>query len=161
MSWIRVSKLDVRFYALFTVLYATFLTHSILNHHSWSFPTKIFKNIYCYSGFYCTCFKRPILGYSFIQPISSKFYSKSWSLIKSHKNFFKYRILLGFCSTYFKRSGLEFSNYGLNFKHSFTMLYTAFLRHSSLNHQAWSFPTKISKNVERYSVFARSSNDRN
>ena len=138
-----------------------FPTHSILNHQAWSFPTKILKNIYCYSVFYCTCFKRPILGYCFIHPISSKFYSKSWSLIISHKDFLKYRILLGFCSTYFKRSGLGFSNYGFNFKHSFTILYTAFLRHCRLNHQAWSFPTKTSKNVERYPVFARASNDRN
>ena len=130
-----------------------FPTHSILNHQAWSFPTKILKNIYCYSVFYCTCFKRPIFGYCFIHPISSKFYSKSWSLIIPHKNFLKCRILLGFCSTYFKRSGLGFSNYGFNFKHSFTILYTPFLWHSIINDRAWSILTKILTNVERYSDF--------
>ena len=67
--------------------------------------------------------------YCFIHFVSSKFYSKSSSLIISHKNFVKCRLFLRFCSTYFKRSVLGIPNYGFNFKHSFTILYTQFLRH--------------------------------
>ena len=142
--------------------------------------------------------------YYFIHSVSSKFYSKPWSLIIPHKNFLKCRILLGLYSTYFKSSRLRFSNYGFNFKHSFTILYipfvwhsiikwlslinpdknfdkcravlgfflhvlqtsqirvsiistlllfylcTPFLWYSIINQYAWSFPTKILKNVDCY-----------
>ena len=48
---------------------------------------------------------------------------------------FSQTLLLGFCIMYFKRFGLGFSNYGFNFKHNFTTLYTPFLRHSILIHK--------------------------
>ena len=45
-----------------------------------------------------------------------------------------------------------FPNYGFNFKHFFTVLYTPFLGHSILNHHAKLFPTNVSKKMDSYSV---------
>ena len=71
-----------------------------------------------------------ITFYCFIHSVSSTFSSKSSCLIIPHKSVEKHGQLLGFCSTYFKRTGLGFPNQGYDFKHFFTALYPLFLRHS-------------------------------
>ena len=79
--------------------------------------------------------------------VSMTFYSKTSSLIIPSKNFEKRRVLLGFFCTCFKRPEFRFTNKGFDFMHSFTVLYSMFLWHSILNHQAWSFPTKSVENI--------------
>ena len=121
-------------------------------------PNNNFKKHRMLLGFFCTCFKRPGLGL-LIHSVTSKFYSKSSSLIILHKNFEKHGQLLGFFRMCFERPRLGFPNYRFDFKHFFTFLYTPFLRNSILNNQASSFRTKISKNIDSYSIFlARASN---
>ena len=94
-------------------------------------PKNLKKHLVLLGYFFFTCFKRPgirfrfqAIVYYFIHSFSSKFYSNPWSLIIPHKNFLNCRLLLGFCSTYFKRTRLGFPNYGFHFKHSFTFIHS-------------------------------------
>ena len=89
----------------------------------------------------------------FMHSVSSKFYSKTASLTFPHKSSKKRRPSLSFLSTYFKRPFLGFPNWGFDLKHTFSVLCTPFLRNSILNHQAKSFHTKVSKNINHDSVF--------
>ena len=103
-SRIRVYKLGYRFYAVFycfihyvsSTFYSKLL--SLINTHK-----NYKKHLVLLGFFFFTYFKRPgirfrfsAIVYYFIHSFSSKFYSKSWSLIIPQNNFLKCQLLLDF-----------------------------------------------------------------
>ena len=114
--------------------------------------TRFFQNVLQTSriGVSNLRFHFSTLFYCFIHFVCSRFYSKSSCLIIPHKSIEKHGQLLGFSGTCFKRLGFGFPIQGFDCKQYFTFLDTQFLRHSILNHDASSFPTKVSKNVDSY-----------